>query len=278
MSTSARTERALVYHYTGGKSMKTREVAPFGSRECTRISRFPQTWIVMVGLLLAPFATTAAAGSNNIWTPITVPGTIDAGPDSAVELGVKFKSDLDGFITGIRFYKAGANTGTHVGNLWTNTGRLLASATFTNESASGWQQVDFSTPVAIAAGVVYVASYHTNVGHYSFDSQYFANIGVDNPPLHALQNGISGGDGVFAYGSISLFPANSFNSANYWVDVAFTASSGPLVSIAVAISSPTLLAGTTQHFTATGNYSDGSTADLTQQASWASSNPAIATI
>ena len=95
----------------------------------------------------------------------------DGGPDSAVELGVKFKSDVAGTITGIRFYKAAANTGTHVGNLWTSNGTLLATATFTNETASGWQQVLFATPVAIASNTVYVASYHANNGHYSADAQ-----------------------------------------------------------------------------------------------------------
>ena len=50
-------------------------------------------------------------------------------------MGVKFKSDTYGFVSGIRFYKASTNTGTHIGNLWTSTGQLLASATFTGESA-----------------------------------------------------------------------------------------------------------------------------------------------
>jgi len=68
---------------------------------------------------------------------------------------------------------------------------------------------------------VYVASYHTNVGHYSDDLNYFANTGVDNAPLHALQNGLSGFNGVFAYTSTSVFPSNGYNSSNYWVDVVF---------------------------------------------------------
>ncbi len=48
-------------------------------------------------------------------------------------------------VTGIRFYKSAANIGPHVGNLWDSTGTLLATATFTDESDSGWQQVTFST-------------------------------------------------------------------------------------------------------------------------------------
>ena len=134
---------------------------------------------------------------------------------------MKFRSDVSGYVTGIRFYKASTNTGTHVGNLWTSTGTRLATATFAGETASGWQQVNFSTPVAITANTVYVVSYHTNGGHYSDDQNYFATKGADNAPLHALANGVSGSNGVYAYGSTSIFPSQSWNSSNYWVDVVF---------------------------------------------------------
>jgi hypothetical protein len=153
------------------------------------------------------------------WSAATVPGIVDSGPDSAVELGVKFRSDTTGSITGIRFYKASTNSGTHIANLWDSTGKLLATATFTNESSSGWQQVNFTTPVAISANAVYVASYHTNVGHYSDDLSYFAGKGVDNGSLHLLADGVSGPSGVYAYGSTSKFPNLGWNSSNYWVDV-----------------------------------------------------------
>ena len=134
---------------------------------------------------------------------------------------MKFRSDTAGFITGIRFYKASTNTGTHVGNLWTSTGTRLATATFANETASGWQQVIFATPVAITANTVYVASYHTNTGHYSENQRYFSSKGMDSPPLHALASGVSGVNGVYAYGSSSNFPSLGWNNTNYWVDVAF---------------------------------------------------------
>ena len=53
---------------------------------------------------------------------------------SAVEVGVKFTSDIFGTITGIRFYKASTNTGTHIGSLWTADGQRLAQATFSGET------------------------------------------------------------------------------------------------------------------------------------------------
>ena len=143
-----------------------------------------------------------AVGSTQytIWPSSSVPSIADAGADSSVEVGVAFRSDNNGYITGIRFYKGTGNVGTHIANLWSSAGALLASATFTNETASGWQQVTFSSPVAITANTTYVASYHTSTGHYS-DDQYFFATDVNSAPLHAPATGLGSGNGVFAYGS-----------------------------------------------------------------------------
>src|SRR5262249_1401721 len=105
----------------------------------------------------------------SIWSPSAAPSTSAASDSSAVELGVRFRADQSGLVSGIRFYKATTNAGPHIGSLWTNSGTLLASATFANETASGWQQVNFSTPVSINSNTTYVASYHTNVGNYSIN-------------------------------------------------------------------------------------------------------------
>ena len=223
--------------------------------------------------------TIGVAADATLWASSAVPGTPDQGADSAVELGVKFQSDQAGSVRGIRFYKATANSGTHVANLWSSSGTLLATATFSGETASGWQQVLFTTPVSIAANTVYVASYHTNVGHYSINGNYFTGKGVDNPPLHALADGVSGGDGVYKYGAGSGFPNLTFNATNYWVDVVVRVQPPvTLSSIAVTPASPVIAVGATQQFVATGTYSDTSTQNLTSQATWASSSAATATI
>jgi hypothetical protein len=162
----------------------------------------------------------------SIWNSATVPGTIQDPDTGSVELGVKFRSDVAGSITGIRFYKGPNNTGTHVGALWTRAGTQLATVTFANETASGWQQALFATPVSISANTTYVVSYHAPVGRYSADGNFFATAGVDSPPLHALANGVDGGNGVYAYGATTIFPSNTYNTENYWVDVVFVPS-GP---------------------------------------------------
>ncbi|MBH8566431.1 DUF4082 domain-containing protein, partial [Nostoc sp. CENA67] len=158
----------------------------------------------------------------NIWNGATTPSVVTVPDPNAVELGVKFQSDVNGYITGIRFYKGTSNTGTHVGTVWSSTGTQLARATFSNETASGWQQVNLTTPVAITANTTYVVSYHTNVGYYSLDQGYFANAGVDNSPLHALSNASGNGNGVYNYSANPAFPNSSYNSSNYWVDVVFS--------------------------------------------------------
>ena len=154
-----------------------------------------------------------------IWPTSATPAG-SANDPNAVELGVRLRSDVSGSITGLRFYKGAANTGIHVANLWTNAGVLLATATFTGETASGWQTVNFPTPVPITANTTYVASYHTNAGQYAYSSLFFASAGVDSAPLHALRTNVDGSNGVYLYGA-SGFPSETYNSTNYWVDVVF---------------------------------------------------------
>ena len=66
-------------------------------------------------------------------------------------------------------------------------------------------------------------------------SNYFATSGVVNAPLQALADGVSGSDGVYAYGSTSTFPTNGYMASNYWVDVVFTADPPPTGSKASAV-------------------------------------------
>ena len=159
------------------------------------------------------------ATAQTLFSASDTPAIVTVSDHVSVELGVKFQASVDGTITGIRFYKGPENTGTHVADLWTADGTLLATATFTNESASGWQQVNFSDPVSITAGTTYVTSYHTS-GDYSADNDYFTTAHT-NESLTALASSTSGGDGLYAYGSGTLFPTNTYNAANYWVDVVF---------------------------------------------------------
>ena len=168
----------------------------------------------------------------SIWGSNVIPPTPDSGDGNSIEVGIKFTSDIAGTINGIRFYKASTNTGTHIGNLWTASGQLLASATFTNETASGWQQVNFAQPVNISPNTTYIASYFAPSGHYSESEQYFdpplrGGATLNSPPLHAVRNTQSNPNGLYIYTKTSAFPTQTFNAENYWVDVSFTPATPP---------------------------------------------------
>ncbi|MFZ4519289.1 MAG: N,N-dimethylformamidase beta subunit family domain-containing protein [Microthrixaceae bacterium] len=161
-----------------------------------------------------------------LFTPTAAPATPDAGDTNATELGVKFTPAANGVVTGVRFYKSTANTGTHRGTLWSNTGQLLATALFTNETASGWQEVTFSTPVNVTAGTTYVASYYAPVGRYSATGGTFTNA-LNAPPLTAPASSTANGNGVYRYSTFSAFPDQTFNATNYWVDVRYNPVGAP---------------------------------------------------
>ena len=170
-------------------------------------------------------ATFEVSGGSTIWSNSADPNTPLSDETKPVEVGMKFRSDVTGYVTAVRFYKGPKNTGTHIGNLWTNDGTRLASATFTNETDSGWQQAFFPSPVRIAANTTYVISYYAPNGGYATRQSFF-NTGLDTPPLHALADGGDGPNGVYLYATGGGFPKESFKASNYWVDLVFRASSG----------------------------------------------------
>jgi Domain of unknown function (DUF4082) len=131
-----------------------------------------------------------------------------------------------GTVTGMRFYKQTWMSGySHVAHLWSATGTLLATASFTNETSFGWQQVSFASPVAIAANTVYVISFSTGGGYFGITTGYFNTAGVTNGPLQALGNGVSGGNGVYHAGN-GTFPNVNSGGMNFWADVDFSPGAG----------------------------------------------------
>jgi hypothetical protein len=166
-----------------------------------------------------PTPTPTPASNASLFSPTDVPANATWNDPNPVEMGVKFQTSSPGAVTGIRFYKGSQNVGTHAGHLWSSSGKLLATATFTNESASGWQQVNLPSSVALTPGTTYIVSYHTN-GFYSADPSFF-NDAVTTGPLTAPSSSPSAGNGVYAYGTSGTFPGSTYNSTNYWVDLAF---------------------------------------------------------
>lgn len=163
----------------------------------------------------------AVSVSQTLWRLTDRPAIGAVQDNGAVNLGVRFSSTRAGYITGIRFYKDATNTGRHLANLWSASGQKLAEAAFTNETASGWQQVNFATPVKIAAGATYIASYLAPYGRYSATRDFFAATGVTSGPLRAPASTSRALNGVYAYRAVPQFPTKSSRASNYWVDVVF---------------------------------------------------------
>lgn len=185
---------------------------------------------------------------SSFWPSNPTPKVQQVTNDSAsVTLGIQFRSDVAGTISAIRFYKGTRNTGTHIGNLWSNSGSKLATVTFAGESASGWQQASFP-PVNINANTTYVVSYLAPRGRYA-DDQSFAWTSVIASPLHFYGSS----PGVFAYGSSPRFPTGTWNGSNYWVDLVFT----PATMVSYSISG--IVSGSPATLTLTGGSTRPST-------------------
>lgn len=142
-----------------------------------------------------------------------VPAAADSG---AVELGLRFSPTRDSYVTGVRFYKGSGNTGTHTGTLWSAVGSPLASATFTAESATGWQTVRFTSPVPVAAGETYVVSYSAPAGRYAVQEDAFYASGLQADPFSVAGGYGARPAGVFA--AVGSFPDRSYGSSHYFVD------------------------------------------------------------
>ncbi|MGC2637038.1 MAG: Ig-like domain-containing protein [Acidobacteriaceae bacterium] len=79
-----------------------------------------------------------------------------------------------------------------------------------------------------------------------------------------------------ASGSASI--TASLNGVSGSATLTVTSSAPTLTSIAVTPATPSITAGATQQFTATGTYSDGTTKNITNSVNWTSSNTSAATI
>jgi len=176
-------------------------------------------FIGLTSLLWASAATT----TQSLWSDSTVPSILSWNDSRNIELGLKFKSDVAGYVTGVRFYKSAQNTGTHTGSLWDASGNLLGGVTFTNETKSGWQTATFAKPISIAANITYVVSYHAPKGHYSLGPDYFKNSARTSGHLTALKYSVSNPNGVNKPSTSAAFPNADGDGDNYYVDVNFSA-------------------------------------------------------
>lgn len=162
------------------------------------------------------------AGVSTLFTAGDAPALTVTNDPTDYELGVKFTSDTGGQVTGLRYWRGtedAGDTDTRTLNLWDASGTLLASASVTSTPGhDGWQVAALDTPVEILADTTYIASYGTTQ-NYVASSQFFATdwVGADGE-LSAVAAADPNGNGVFNSGGTGLFPSQSYNATNYWVD------------------------------------------------------------
>ena len=158
---------------------------------------------------------TATTTSYSLFGNVTPANPAD--PDgSSVELGMAFQTAQAGEVTAIRFYKGVGNGGTHTGSLWNAAGTRIATVTFANETATGWQTALLATPVALTVGQQYVVSYLAPQGHYAATGGYFQSA-ASSGPLTAPADG----NGRYRYGTGGTMPTFTWNRTNYFVDLVF---------------------------------------------------------
>ncbi|MBR8840395.1 MAG: DUF4082 domain-containing protein [Stigonema ocellatum SAG 48.90 = DSM 106950] len=154
--------------------------------------------------------------NQSLFTTSSTPFKSNNSDNRTLELGMKFQSDVDGQITAVRYWKGSWETDTHTGTIWSADGTLLATVPFTNETATGWQEAQLSTPLTITANTTYVVSVNAN--------QCFASTigGLESPLSNQnLRSVADDNNGVF--GNIGTFPTNSFQNTNYFRDIQFVA-------------------------------------------------------
>ena len=113
--------------------------------------------------------------------------------------GTRFRSDVGGFVTAIRFYKNAQNTGPHTGSLWTSTRHAARQRSRSRgESASGWQEADVVQPGGDHRehDLRRLVSHQRRLLHRRRTDTSRAT-GVDNGPLHAPRDGTFGANGVY---------------------------------------------------------------------------------
>jgi hypothetical protein len=213
----------------------------------------PQSSVTLSGANKSGLLFTATGTSQTLFTTQT-PASVNQSDGSSVnyELGTLFQSNTAGQITAIRFWKDTKETGTHVGSIWSSTGTVLTSVTFTNETASGWQQQALTTPLSIAANTTYVVSVNTGNTFYVATTS-----GLTSQVVNGNLSSVVGNNGV--YGSPGKFPTNSYKASNYFRDIVFA--SGATYTVSGSITPSANGTGSTVTLTLSGTTVATTTAD-----------------
>lgn len=200
----------------------------------------PYDW--MVELNCSPYlpwrvftlAPTEAGGAHTT----EVPGDLDESAGAATNRGNTYVFSNPGYVTAIKFYVPGTNSGTYTVGLYrvdtdddpagSGTGTLLASASVASGSvaASSWATVAI-TPQRVDTLTAYRAVVHSSSGQYVFTNNTFAADTLSYGDVTCIQDGTDPigigtlDNGTFVNNASLTYPTSDGSADDYFVDVLF---------------------------------------------------------
>jgi hypothetical protein len=135
------------------------------------------------------------------------------------EVATQFSASVNGTVKSLRFYRAQGETGNTTARLWTDSGTLLASATFVNDGTSGWKELPIGGGVTLTANTRYRVSFNTNTAQAKTNCGL--GSGLTNGPLTAWQG--------FWGQPMGAMPTNT-SCSNFFADVVFEPGTGIFTS------------------------------------------------
>lgn len=158
---------------------------------------------------------TSVETSRSLFSSDTVPATPSNPSTTGFELGVKFTENRDITVTGIRFYQGAGNTQAHRAQIWSETGKSLATTTFAASTVSGWRYQSLPIPLKVTQGTNLVASYTAPAGRFPSDRTFFDKPYTDGTITFPI------GAGVYS-DTPGTLPTKVNTNTNYYVDLVYT--------------------------------------------------------
>jgi hypothetical protein len=168
---------------------------------------------------------------HRIW-PATNGPDVSFNDGVGINLGTEFYVASTGWVIGARFYRGTASVSPDDLRLYRvdspGAGTELAVIASPSYSGTGWIEVDFATPVQLAALQAYKIVGHFP-DHYTATGGYWATGGpgqggITDAYLTApdTTQAAGGAQATFATGTAGTYPTGTFNGGNYWVDIVIT--------------------------------------------------------